>query len=250
MTIVGHVEAIFRYPVKSMGGERMNAADIGWHGVDGDRRLAFRRIRERGGFPWLSASTVPELLLFTPVRREDAEGALPTHVRAPQGKHMAVFGEELAAEVERRHGAPVEMVHLRDGIFDDASISVIAPQTVEEIGRLARRDGLDIRRFRPNIVVRPLQPTPFQEDNWVGGVLLFGDPGEGPQVSVTTHDVRCSMVNVDPDSGRSAPDVLKAVVGANQSKAGVYGTVVRTGLLAIGQTVRVVGCAEQQGSIR
>jgi MOSC domain-containing protein len=110
---------------------------------------------------------------------------------------------------------------------------------VEEIGRLARRDALDIRRFRPNIVVRLLQPTPFQEDDWVGGVLLFGNPSEGPKVSVATRDVRCSMVNFDPDSAHSAPEVLKAVVDANQNNAGVYGTVVRTGELAIGQTVRL-----------
>ena len=41
---IGHVEAIFRYPVKSMGGDRLEAAGLGWHGIDGDRRLAFRRI--------------------------------------------------------------------------------------------------------------------------------------------------------------------------------------------------------------
>ena len=46
---IGHVEAIFRYPVKSMGGERLEAAKLGWHGLDGDRRLAFRRIDDRSG---------------------------------------------------------------------------------------------------------------------------------------------------------------------------------------------------------
>jgi MOSC domain-containing protein len=46
-------------------------------------------------------------------------------------------------------------------------------------------------------------------------------------------------VNFDPDSAHSAPEVLKAVVDANQNNAGVYGTVVRTGELAIGQTVRL-----------
>ena len=50
---IGHVEAIFRYPVKSMGGERLEVAKLGWHGLEGDRRLAFRRIDDRSGFPWL-----------------------------------------------------------------------------------------------------------------------------------------------------------------------------------------------------
>ena len=76
------------------------------------------------------------------------------------------------------------MMHLRHGIFDEASISVIAADTIREIGRLAGRD-LDVRRFRPNILVRLLRPDSFQEDKWLGGVLLFGKPGEGPCVSVT-----------------------------------------------------------------
>jgi hypothetical protein len=48
---IGHIEAIFRYPVKSMRGESLDAATLGWHGLEGDRRLAFRRLEERGGFP-------------------------------------------------------------------------------------------------------------------------------------------------------------------------------------------------------
>src|SRR5215510_3689000 len=225
---LGQVEVIFRYPVKSMRGERLDVATLGWHGLDGDRRLAFRRTQERNDFPWLTASKLPDLLLFTPIRHEDdARVALPTHVRTPEGKEMTVFGEELAAEIARRHRAPVEMMHLRGGIFDEASVSVIAEGTVQEIGRLVGRE-LDVRRFRPNIVVRLLRPHPFEEDNWLGGVLAFGEPGEGPRVSVTARDVRCSMVNFDPDSGRSEPNVLKAIVRTHQSTAVFFGTAART----------------------
>jgi uncharacterized protein YcbX len=242
---VGQVEAIFRYPVKSMAGERVEVADIGWHGIDGDRRLAVRRTPDRSGFPWLTATKLPDLLLFTPLRHEDGDrGDLPTYVRTPEGKELAVFGEELAAEIERRHGAPVQMMHLRDGIFDEASVSVIATDTIREIGRLVGKD-LDVRRFRPNIVARLLRPNPFQEDEWLGGVLLFGEPAEGPRISVTMRDARCSMVNFDPDSGRSAPEVLKSIVRTNENNAGIYGTVIRTGRLATGQTIRLQQLAEQ-----
>jgi uncharacterized protein YcbX len=236
-TELGRVEAIFRYPVKSMRGERLDVATLGWHGLDGDRRLAFRRTQECTDFPWLSASTLPDLLLFTPFRHEDdARIDVPTHVRTPEGKEMTVFGEELAAEIERRHRAPVEMMHLRGGVFDEASVSVIAEQTIQEIGRLVERD-LDVRRFRPNIVIRLMRPHPFEEDNWLGGVLVFGEPDEGPRVSVTMRDVRCSMVNFDPDSGRTDPEILKSIVRAHQNTAGIYGTVIRSGRLAIGQSV-------------
>jgi hypothetical protein len=128
------------------------------------------------------------------------------------------------------------MMQMKHGIFDDAPISVIASDTVSEIGRLAGRD-LDVRRFRPNILVRLLRARAFQEDEWLGGVLTFGEGDDAPAVAVTRNDVRCSMVNLDPDSARSAPEVLKAVVRVNQNNAGVYGTVIRTGQLAVGQTI-------------
>lgn len=227
---IGHIEAIFRYPVKSMRGERLEDARLGWHGLDGDRRLAFRRMDDESGFPWLSATKLPDLLLFTPY------GDPVTQVRAPDGAELPAFGEDLAREVGRRHGAPVQMMQLRQGIFDEASISVITVETVREIGLLAGR-SLDVRRFRPNIVVRSLRPVPFEEDEWLGGVLSFGEGDEGPAVTVTMRDVRCSMINFDPDSARSAPEVLKAVVRAHQNTAGVYGTVTRSGDLAVGQAL-------------
>ncbi len=252
---IGHVEAIFRYPVKSMAGERLDAADLGWHGLDGDRRLAFRRVNtdDRSGFPWLTASKLPDLLLFAPQRREAEvreDGAqrdlhLPTHVRTPDGEDLPVFGGDLAAEVGRRYGAPVEMMQMKHGIFDDASVSVIASETVREIGRLAGQNP-DVRRFRPNVVVRSLRPVPFQEDEWVGGVLSFGEGDDAPSIAVTMHDVRCSMVNLDPDSASPAPEVLKAVVRANQNNAGIYGTVTRTGRLAVGQTILLRGATEKK----
>ena len=245
---VGHVEAIFRYPVKSMGGERLEVANLGWHGLDGDRRLAFRRMNDdnRSGFPWLTASKLPDLLLFAPHHGEDgAQGEVPTHIRTPNGEKMPVFGEDLATEIGRRYGAPVQMMQLKHGIFDEASISVIALDTVREIGRLAGR-RLDVRRFRPNIVVRLLRSVPFQEDEWVGGVLSFGEGDDAPAITVTKRDERCSMVNLDPDTASPAPEVMKAVVRANQNNAGIYGAVTRIGRLAVGQTILLRATTEKR----
>jgi uncharacterized protein len=234
---IGHVEAIFRYPVKSMAGEPLDSANLDWHGIDGDRRLAFRRIQDRSGFPWLTAGKLPDMVLFAPERREDsAEGDLPTHVRTPDGQALPIFSEDLAAEIARRYGAPVQMMQLKHGIFDEATISVIASETVCEVSRLAGLNP-DVRRFRPNVVVRLLRPVPFQEDEWVGGVLSFGESDDAPAVTVTLRDVRCAMLNLDPDSARPAPEMLKAVFRANQNTAGVYATVTRIGRLAVGQPI-------------
>ena len=231
---IATVEAIFRYPVKSMRGKPLEVADLGWHGLDGDRRLALRRIDDRGGFPWLTASKLPSLVLFAPQRRGD--GSVPTHVRTPDGEDLPVFSDDLAAEIGRRYGSSVEMMHLKNGVFDDAAVSVIASDTVREICRLAGVSP-DVRRFRPNVVVRLLRPAPFQEDEWLGGALSFGEASDAPAIAVTAHDVRCSMVNLDPDSATPAPEVLKSVVRANRNNAGIYAAVTCAGRLAVGQPV-------------
>lgn len=228
---IGQVEAIFRYPVKSMGSERLEAAHMGWHGIEGDRRFALRRVDDRGGFPFLTAGKLPDLVLFSP------QGGEPTtHVRTPDGRDMPIFSAELAAEAGRRYGAPVEMMQFKHGIFDDACISVIASETVGGISRLAGVSP-DVRRFRPNVVVRLLQPAAFQEDAWVGAQLSFGEGDGAPAIAVTMRDVRCGMVNLDPDSATPTPEVLKAVVRVNENNAGVYGTVTRIGRVAVGQSI-------------
>lgn len=234
-TEIGHIEAIFRYPVKSMAGVRLDAANLGWHGLDGDRRLALRKVRERSGFPFLTAGKLPDLVRFTPVWRGEDRTGLPTHVQTPEGDEFEIFGEELAAEVERRVGVPVQMMEFRNGIFDDGSLSVISLETIGEVGNVT---GIapDVRRYRPNVAVRLLRPGAFQEDGWVGGVLSFGEAG-GPGISVTMRDLRCAMVNIDPDSARTAPEMMKAIVRMNQNMAGIYGTVIRTGELSVGQAV-------------
>lgn len=237
MTLVGVVEALFRYPVKSMKGEPVKSANLGWHGLNGDRRLAFRRREDRSGFPWLTASKLPDLIRFTPVWSPGTDARdIPTSVLTPEGQELALFGEELAAEVGRRHGSPVEMVHLNRGIFDEASVSLITSATVAEIGRLAAQLP-DVRRFRPNILISSTSAAPFGEDPWVGGVLRFGDSQQAALISVTNFDERCSMVNLDPDSAHRTPEVLQALVQARGNQAGVYGSVFRRGLLEVGQPV-------------
>ncbi|HEY7214149.1 MAG TPA: MOSC N-terminal beta barrel domain-containing protein [Thermoanaerobaculia bacterium] len=72
MIQVGQVCEIVRYPVKSMAGAVMDSAFLGWYGLAGDRRFAFRRVGVDSGMPWLTASRLPELLLYHPAgaRRE------------------------------------------------------------------------------------------------------------------------------------------------------------------------------------
>jgi uncharacterized protein YcbX len=128
---------------------------------------------------------------------------------------------------------------LKQVFFDEAPISVFSSVPVRARPPLTGR-SVDVRRFRPNVVVQLGRSVPFQEDEWVGRMLCFGEGNNAPAITVTMRDIRCSMVNLDPDSASSAPEVQKAIVRANQNNAGIYGTVTRIGRLAVGQTIRLV----------
>jgi uncharacterized protein len=234
---IGEVEMLFRYPVKSMRGESLESAAVSWHGLDGDRRLALRRIGDGSGFPWLTGGKLPALLLYTPERRDAiGSGGLPSHVRTPEGELLPVFSPELAAEIGKRHGTAVEMTYLNRGIFDEASVSLITSTTAAAATRLADTPA-DVRRFRPNIVIASSRAVAFEEDEWIRGVLTFGNDSGGAAVTITNRDERCSMVNFDPDSGESTPALLKSIVRMRNNKLGVYGTVTQPGLIAIGQSI-------------
>jgi uncharacterized protein YcbX len=256
---LGRISAIFRYAVKSMAGESLAVAKLGWHGIAGDRRLALRRLADKRGFPWLTASKLPHLLLYKPLGLDSAAAEpLPTHVRTPDGKEYDLHSDELREELSRRHGSALELMHLKHGIFDEALISVITLATVHGVAREAGRD-VDLRRFRPNVVIETDSGEPFQEDSWVGRTLLFGEAktfdeanlfgqeetfGEatrGAALRVTMRDERCVMVNLDPDTAERDAAVMKTIVRLNENCAGVYGTVVQAGELRVGQVVTLEG---------
>jgi uncharacterized protein YcbX len=222
-----------------MAGRSLESAGLGWYGLAGDRRFAFRRIDDRGGFPVLSASRYPELLLYQPHGLDESTGEpLPTHVRTPDGRDLELAGEELAAAISERSGIRVELLRLRHGIFDEGAISVITTTTIAGIGHEAGLE-LDRRRFRANVVVETIDSPPFGEDAWVGRTMRFGDTKEGPALVITLPDERCMMINLSPDSAEQDARVMKTVVRLNGNTAGVYATPVACGRIALGDRVWV-----------
>jgi uncharacterized protein YcbX len=240
MTAIGRVRELARYPVKSMAGTPLDSAHLGLHGIAGDRRFAFRRIGDGGGFPFLTAGRFPELLTYQPIGLAETNGEpLPTHVRTPSGAELELRGEELRGEIARRSGHDVELMMFKHGIFDDGTLSLISLATIDAIAAEAGME-LDRRRMRANVVLETESLDAFLEDAWVGATLVFGDGADAPAVSVTSRDERCVMVNLDPDTARQDARVMKAVVRMNGNYAGVYATVVRAGEIRAGQSVRLL----------
>lgn len=227
---VGRVAALWRYPVKSMGGEPLDGADVSWNGLAGDRRWAF--IRDgmvRSGFPWLTIREMPEMGLYRPRFAEpDRPDGSRTLVRTPSGAELDVVDPALAAELG--HGARV--IKQDRGVFDTFPLSLITTQTLASLGALVRFP-MDVQRFRPNLLVEAPDGGPFPEDAWVGAVLRIG----GVRLRVDKRDQRCVMVNVDPVTRRRDPAVLRAIARHREACLGVYGSTVQPGRVTLGDEV-------------
>lgn len=242
---IGQIKSIFRYPVKSMAGVQLDSAVLGWHGLNGDRRFGFRRVTDQSGFPWLTASRLPQLLLYKPFGESSVDHDLPTHVRTPDGAELELHSDELRDEISERHGGPVQLMQLKHGIFDDATVSIINVATVRAVEREAGRP-LDVLRFRPNILIETNSDEPFTEDQWVGKTLRFGTDDisvasdDGPAISITMRDLRCVMINLDPKTAEADGNVMKAALRLNANHAGVYATVISSGDLRVDQKVYLV----------
>lgn len=229
---VGRVAALWRYPVKSMRGEALDAVDASWHGLAGDRRWGF--IRDgmvRSGFPWLTIRERPDMWQYEPVLAEpDRPDASPVHVRTPAGRELDVVDPALAAEF----GTGVRVMKQDRGVFDTAPLSIISTQG---LATLSHRVGasLDVRRFRANLVIDAPDAGDFPEEGWVGATLRIG----GFRMRVDKRDGRCVMINVDPTTSARDPAVLRVVARERAGCFGVYGSTVQPGRVMVGDPVVV-----------
>ena len=223
---VGVVQALHRYPVKSMAAEPLKSSAVSWHGFAGDRRWAFVRPgMERSGFPWFTIREKPDLWRYQPyfVDPQDVESS-KTMVRTPDGAELEVTHPELT----RRLGDGVRVMKQYSGVFDTFPLSFLTVQSVQGLSDVVGQALLPLR-FRPNILINASEPVPFPEDRWAGGILRLG----GLRCRLDRRDKRCVMVNIDPsDPALSNPQVLRAIVKEREAYFGMYGSMpsVRAGV--------------------
>jgi uncharacterized protein YcbX len=231
---VGRVAGLWRYPVKSMAGEQLTAADVFWHGFTGDRRWAFIRDRVvQSGFPWLTLRERGDMSHYRPSFLDPARpDKSPTAVRTPAGDTLDVSDPALAAEL----GPGVRVIRQDRGVFDTFPLSLITLQTIDRLGAMVGAGSrLDVRRFRPNILVEASDDAPFPEDAWVGCVLRIG----GMRMRVDKRDGRCAVVTIDPSTTERNAEILRSIAQDRQGCLGVYGTTVEPGRIAVDDPVVV-----------
>lgn len=231
---VGRVAALWRYPVKSMAPESLESVEVSWHGLAGDRRWAF--VREgvvASGFPWLTIRERTDMVGFRPSFLDPSHpDASPTVVRTPAGECLQVTDPALAAQL----GHGVALIKQNRGVFDSMPLSLITTQSVDGLGALVGGE-LDVKRFRPNLVIEATSGADFPEDAWIGSVLRIG----AMRMRVDEHDRRCVVVNVDPATEKRNPTILRAIARERDACLGVYGSTVGPGAVAVGDPVTLVG---------
>jgi uncharacterized protein len=229
--LVGRVVELWRYPVKSMAAEPLTEVEVSWHGFAGDRRWAF--IRDgvpQSGFPWLTLRERADMNRYRPSFVDPAQpDKSPTVVQTPAGVVFDVTDPALAREL---HPVGARVIKQNRGVFDTFPLSLVTTQTLARLGEMVGAE-LDVRRFRPNIVVEAARQAPFQEDDWVGHVLRIG----GMSMRVDKRDGRCVVVTIDPATTELNPAILRTVAQDRQGCLGVYGSTVTPGRVATGDPV-------------
>lgn len=262
MTILGTVERLWRYPVKSMAGEPLTEAFMGFSGFYADRCYAFKDSAARKGFPYLSATVQPQMVLYHPTFRHPAKAVKPPNLVeamsiAPGVTPANAEPNDLMVDIVTSSGAMLAIddlallemlsVGLRGehrltlvrsdrALTDCRPISLISLQTIKQIEEELGAP-LDERRFRANIYLDLALGKGFAEDEWVGRRLRLGTKGE---IVVLERDPRCKMISLDPVTSEHNPAILRTVAQAHETYAGVYCAVVVEGMIRVGDAIELV----------
>jgi len=261
MAIVGKVESLWRYPVKSMRGEALNEAYVSYAGLYGDRLFAFTSAAKPKGFPYLTGREQARMLLYRPRFRYPERAAKPPNwveaedigpgltpisanpadlavdVETPSGEVLPVDNPALIRNLGEGLREPEGLTLLRSerAMTDCRPVSLFSIQTAQRIGE-ETGTKIDKRRFRANIFMDLASTSGFAEDEFVGRTLRIGPRAV---ISILLRDPRCAMITIDPDTAERNTAILGRVTKAHDGKAGVYGAVLLEGVMRVGDDIEV-----------
>jgi len=262
LTTIGTVESLWRYPVKSMSGEAMNEAFMGFSGFYGDRCFAFKNSSARKGFPYLNATAQERMLRYRPQFRYPERAAKPPNLAeamsiAPGVNPSNAELDDLRLDVVTPSGATVAvddpaltemlveglrgenhltLVRSDRALTDCRPVSLISLQTIRQV-EAELEIPIDKRRFRTNIYLNLASGLGFDEDEFVGRKLRIGPSAE---VMTLERDPRCKMISLDPETGEHNPEVLQKVAQLHDAFAGVYCAVLVEGILTQGDSIELL----------
>lgn len=210
-----HVAELWRYPVKSLRGERLEEADVGVEGITGDRTLMV--FDAEGGF--VTGRARPRLLGLTAATAPNGE---PLVDGQPWDSPAAAAAVRDAAGP----GARLARAAGEERRFDDTPLLVATDGAIESL-------GIDGRRLRPNIVIARVDG--LAERDWPGAVLRTAEV----DLPVERLCKRCVMTTFDPDTLEQDAGVLKTINAEYDGRVALNCGVGRPGLLRVGDQIEL-----------
>jgi uncharacterized protein YcbX len=235
---IGRVTAIYRYPVKSMGGKSLRSATLRWQGIDGDRQYGFFRAADTSRFPWLTGRDVSPLVTYS---ARYIEPGNPRHSRVAvtiADEEYEVGDARLRQYLSNAAGEEIRLIQIGRGIFDAMPVSIISTTTLPLIEAQSGR-AIDVRRFRANIVIEPTG-SEDRETAWIGAVLAFGDSANAAKLTANVAIDRCAMITIDPDTATRDPAILRRVVQDFNNEVGVRCATEVPGTITVGDAVYLI----------
>jgi uncharacterized protein YcbX len=239
-SLIGTIAHLQRFPVKSMGADPLQQGDLRWNGLHGDRQYTFVKTNSRNRFPYLTARDVPSLLLYK------ARYANPSDPRnsgvgvvSPAGVDYNLEDPRLCDELTDAAGEPVQLMQLGRGHFDTAAVSLIAATTAGKVAN-AHGGGVDLARFRINILVEPTDPDTWDRD-WLASTIVINGGAAAARLRVDFPIERCAMITLDPDTAQRDVSIMRTVARAFGNEIGVYCAVQSPGLIRLGDPVHIAG---------
>ena len=250
--MIGKIDSVWRYPVKSMRGEAMDKVFVGYSGLIGDRVYAIHSDQRSTRFPWFTARNYSDLIRYK-ARFKDNDGTIePSN---PEAAHPNLpLDEAFTVDIETPEGiiAPLDDLFLAGlpagdnetltlrysprNFVDVTPISLLSKQTIRQLSEETGA-ALDSERFRANFNVDWADGGGFFEDSLVGKRLRIGEQVE---IALTDRDARCKMITLDPATAQAMPDLLKHVLAQHGGCVGVYGSVVREGFVRPNDQIEVL----------
>jgi uncharacterized protein YcbX len=264
---LGTVVSLWRYPVKSMMGEELNAADLNERGLLGDRAFALidqedgkvvsaKNPRKWGQLfdcrasfvtPPADPNDLPEVWVTLPdgsltwSGQSDLDELLTSTIgrgvrlmsAAPQTPRLEEYWPDVEGRAQRD---TVTVERMAAGTFFDAAVvHLLTTATLDRLREAYPRGRFEARRFRPNIVIEPpAGVSGFVESDWIGETLAIGDE---VRLRITGPCPRCVMTTLPQGDLPKDPGILRTAVEQNQGHVGVYATVERGGRIRRGDVI-------------
>jgi uncharacterized protein len=269
-TVLGSIVSLWRYPVKSMLGEELNATEVTNRGLLGDRAYALVDSADGKVASAKNPRKWPQLFdcraALADVPRTGAK-APPVRITLPDGSIVTseqpglneILSKMLTREVKlsasrdlrtataEEYWPDIEGLDHRDTVtdfglpegtfFDCAPVHLLSTATLDRLRGLYPLGRFEVRRFRPNMVVETASgDRDFAENAWIGHVLVIGD---AVRLSITGPCPRCVMTTLPQADLPKDAGILRTAAQHNRANVGVYASVLQGGKVRRGDSVRV-----------